>query len=150
VAPPRLWIGTTDEWLQGLGIAFAVLDLILLAIAWRSLRAGTESKASRAWLLVAVGLVPVSVAFLASAHGLERSTTVAACGSCHLMTPYVADLGNVKSETLAAVHAKNRYIRERHCYTCHSDYGLAGTIQAKLAGTRLSGDDVLYWRGDVF
>lgn len=134
MAPPRLWIGTTDEWLQGLGIAFAVLDLILLAIAWRSLRAGTESRASRAWLLVAVGLVPVSVAFLASAHGLERSTTVAACGSCHLMTPYVADLGNVKSETLAAVHAKNRYIRERHCYTCHSDYGLAGTIQAKLAG----------------
>jgi len=43
VAPPRLWIGTTDEWLQGLGIAFAVLDLILLAIAWRSLRAPTRT-----------------------------------------------------------------------------------------------------------
>jgi len=133
-APPRLWIGTTEQWLQGLGIAFTVLDLILLAVAWRSLRVGTETRASRAWLLVAVGLVPVSVAFLASAHGLERSTTVASCGSCHLMTPYVADLQDAKSETLAAVHAKNRYIRERHCYTCHSDYGLAGTIQAKLAG----------------
>ena len=134
VAPARLWLGTIDQWIQGLGIAFAVLDLVLLALAWRSLRAGAETGASRAWLLVALGIVPVSVAFLASAHGIERSTTVAACGSCHVMRAHVADLLDGKSESLAAVHAKHRYIRERHCYTCHSDYGLAGTIQAKLAG----------------
>src|SRR5215469_10994347 len=38
---PRGWIGTTNQWLQGLGIAFALLNLVLLAFAWRSLRAGT-------------------------------------------------------------------------------------------------------------
>jgi len=35
---PHGWIGTTGDWLQGLGIAFALLHLPLLACAWRRLR----------------------------------------------------------------------------------------------------------------
>jgi cytochrome c nitrite reductase small subunit len=131
---PRGWIGTTSQWLQGLGIAFALLNLVLLAFAWRSLRAGTITATTRGWLFVSVGLVPVMVAFLSFAHGLEATATVSACGSCHVMTPFVGDLQNVKSDTLAATHFKNRYIREDQCYTCHSDYGLGGTIKAKIAG----------------
>jgi hypothetical protein len=50
------------------------------------------------------------------------------------MTPYVRDLRNPQSVSLAATHYKNRYIQEKHCYTCHSDYGLTGTLAAKLAG----------------
>jgi len=50
------------------------------------------------------------------------------------MTQFVDDLRNVKSNTLAATHFKNRYIPEHQCYTCHSDYGLAGTLKAKLEG----------------
>ena len=131
---PRGWIGTTSQWLQGLGIAFALLDLVLLAFAWRSLRAGTITGTTRGWLFVAVVLVPLMVVFLSFAYGLESTTTVSACGSCHVMTPFVQDLQNVKSDTLAATHYKNRYIRERQCYTCHSDYGLGGTLKAKIAG----------------
>jgi cytochrome c nitrite reductase small subunit len=131
---PHGWIGTTSEWMRGFGIAFALLNLALLAFAWRSLRGGAVTPTSRGWLFVAVGLVPVMVAFLSFAHGLEESTTVAACGSCHVMTPFVQDLQNVKSDTLAATHFKNRYIRESQCYTCHSDYGLGGTIKAKFEG----------------
>jgi nitrate/TMAO reductase-like tetraheme cytochrome c subunit len=74
------------------------------------------------------------IAFLAFAHGLEGTATVKSCGSCHAMTPFVEDLQNVKSDTLAATHFKNRYIQENQCYTCHSNYGLAGTAAAKLAG----------------
>ena len=88
--------------------------------------------AREGWLFVAIGLVPMMVAFLSFAHGLESSTSVQACGSCHVMTPFVADLHNVNSDTLAATHFKNRYIQERQCYTCHSDYGLSGTIRAKF------------------
>ena len=134
VSLPRGWIGTTSQWLWGLGIALAVLDLVLLAFAWRSLRAGTITGTTRGWLFVSVGLVPVMVAFLSFAHGLETSATVASCGSCHTMTPFVRDLQDVKSDTLAATHFKNRFIREDQCYTCHSDYGLGGTIKAKLGG----------------
>jgi len=131
---PRGWIGTTSQWPAGLGIAFALLNLVGLAFAWRSLRPGTITATARGWLFVSVGLIPVMVAFLSFAHGLEASATVSACGSCHVMTPFVRDLRDVKSDTLAAKHFKNRYIRESQCYACHSDYGLGGTISAKVAG----------------
>ena len=131
---PHGWIGTTSQWLVGLGIACVVLDLVLLLFAWRSLRGGTVTATARGWLLVSVGLVPAMVAFLSFAHGLEASATVSSCGSCHVMGPYVRDLRDVKSETLAATHFKNRYILDKQCYSCHSDYGLGGTLRAKLAG----------------
>jgi nitrate/TMAO reductase-like tetraheme cytochrome c subunit len=131
---PHGWIGTTSDWLRGLGIAFVLLNIVLLVFAWRSLGRGGVTPTARGWLFVAVGLVPTMVAFLTFAHGLESTMTVQSCGSCHVMTPYVGDLHNVKSDSLAATHFKNRYIQENHCYTCHSDYGLGGTVKAKLAG----------------
>jgi cytochrome c nitrite reductase small subunit len=131
---PRGWIGTTSDWMRGFGIAFVVLNLVLLALAWRRLARSGVTSTVRGWLFVGVGLVPTMVAFLAFAHGLESATTVQACGSCHVMTAFVADLENVESDTLAAKHFKNRYIQERQCYTCHSDYGFAGTLGAKLDG----------------
>lgn len=131
---PRGWIGTTSEWLQGLGLALAALSIVLLLWTWRRLHASGSPANMWGLLLVAVGLLPFMVAFMTFAHGLEGSATVASCGSCHVMTPYVRDLQDVKSETLAAVHFKNRYIRENQCYTCHSDYGLGGTLRAKLGG----------------
>jgi nitrate/TMAO reductase-like tetraheme cytochrome c subunit len=131
---PHGWIGTTADWVRGFGIAFALLNLALLVFAWRSLRRSGVSAATRGWLLVSVGLLPIMVGFLSFAHGLERSTTVSSCGSCHVMTPFVADLRNVTSNTLAATHFKNRYILDHQCYTCHSDYGLAGTLRAKFEG----------------
>lgn len=131
---PRGWIGTTSQWVRGLGIGLALFDLALLAVAWRSLRRSGVTPTARGWLLVAIGLVPIMVAFLSFAHGLEKSATVASCGSCHVMTPFVEDLRNAQSVTLAAAHFKNRYIQDKHCYTCHSDYGLTGTLAAKLAG----------------
>lgn len=52
------------------------VNLVLLGLARRSLGRAGLSPAARGWLLVAVGLVPVMVAFLAFAYGLERSATV--------------------------------------------------------------------------
>ncbi len=131
---PRGWIGTTTDWVRGFGIGFVVLDLALLTFAWRNLRKFGVTASVRGGLLVAVALVPVMVAFLSFAYGLEQSTTVSACGSCHVMTPFVADLQDVKSETLAGTHFKNRYIQDHQCYTCHSNYGLGGTLRAKFEG----------------
>lgn len=131
---PQGWIGTTSQWLQGLGLVLIALNVGLLVWSWRRLRSRGSPASMWGLLFVAVGLVPILVAFMTFAHGLEESATVASCGSCHVMKPYVQDLRDVKSETLAAVHFKNRYILEKQCYTCHSDYGLGGTIQAKLGG----------------
>jgi cytochrome c nitrite reductase small subunit len=131
---PKGWIGTVSDWMVGLGIAFAVLGLVLLVLAWRSLRTGVVTPTARGWLLVAVGLVPIMVLFLCFSYGLEASSTVQGCGACHTMTPFVRDLENVKSTTLAATHFKNRYIQRDQCFTCHSDYGFGGTLAAKLEG----------------
>ncbi len=134
VPPPHGWIGTTNEWIQGIGIAFAILNLVLLAAVWVSLRRRGITAVSKAFLFGTIFVLPVIVVFLATTHGMQESMTVDACGHCHVMNGHVADLRNPKSESLAAVHFKNRYIQENHCYTCHSDYGMTGTLSAKLEG----------------
>jgi nitrate/TMAO reductase-like tetraheme cytochrome c subunit len=91
---------------------------------------------SKALLLGAIVVLPAIVVFLATAHGMQESMTVDACGDCHVMKGHVADLRNPASDSLAAVHFKNRYIRSDQCYTCHSDYGLLGTVSAKMDGVR--------------
>lgn len=130
----RGWIGTTTEWAQGLGIAFALLDVVLLAAAWWTLRTRGETAGARGLLALGVVVLPLAVVFFGYHYGLEAAKTVNACGACHVMTPYVRDLRDPRSDTLAARHFKNRYIQENHCYTCHADYGMFGTVQAKWEG----------------
>jgi cytochrome c nitrite reductase small subunit len=131
---PHGWIGTTLDWARGLGIGFAVLNLILLIVAWQLFRRGGEGPAAKQLLMVSIAVLPIAIVFFAYSYGMEASQEVEACNSCHVMNPYVNDLRNSKSETLAAVHFKNKYIQDQHCYTCHSDYGMFGTVRAKFEG----------------
>jgi cytochrome c nitrite reductase small subunit len=131
---PHGWIGTTDDWARGLGIAFVALAVGVLAVAWRRLDRAGLTPGLKQLLVLPLVVLPPAIVFFGYSFGIERSKSVASCGSCHVMEPYLADLQNIDSETLAATHYKNRYIQENHCYTCHSDYGMFGTVQAKLAG----------------
>jgi cytochrome c nitrite reductase small subunit len=133
---PEGWIGTADQWTQGLGLALVLLNLILLVVAWQRLRRSETVQPALGLLLVGLVLLPVIVIFLGYSKGMAGMETVHACGGCHTMTAYVDDLRDPGSEGLAAVHYKNRYIRENQCYTCHSDYGLLGTVSAKMDGVR--------------
>jgi cytochrome c nitrite reductase small subunit len=133
---PSGWIGTADQWTQGLGIALALLNLVVLFLAWRALRRNGTTEGAKGTLFVGLTLLPVVVIFFSYTRGLSGMETVSACGGCHVMTAHVQDLQNPDSEALSAVHFKNRYIREDHCYTCHSDYGMFGTISAKVDGAR--------------
>lgn len=134
VPRPRGWMGTETDWARGLGIAFAVLDLILLLSLWRSSRRAGITPGSKQLLPIAIVVLPLAIVFFGYSFGLEASKDVRACGACHVMTPYVADLQNAKSDTLAATHFKNRFIQANHCYTCHTDYGMYGTVKAKWEG----------------
>ena len=134
VPRPRGWVGTVEDWARGLGIAFAVLDLLLIILAWWSISRTGMTTASKQLVFVAIVPLPLALVFFAYSYGLEASKSVEACGACHVMTPYVNDMRDPKSETLAALHFKNRYIQENHCYTCHTDYGMYGTIKAKWDG----------------
>lgn len=134
--PPRPhgWIGTVENWAQGLGIAFCVLDLLLIASVVRSIRRSGLNASSKELMFLSVGVVPLALVFFAYTYGMSASEKVDACASCHIMGPWVNDLRDPKSTTLAALHFKNRYIQEGHCYTCHSDYGMFGTVHAKWEG----------------
>jgi trimethylamine-N-oxide reductase (cytochrome c), cytochrome c-type subunit TorC len=67
----------------------------------------------------------------------EGSKRVEFCQSCHTaMDPYVVDMKSDQSNTLAALHYKNRYIQEDECYQCHADYGVFGAARAKLRGLK--------------
>ena len=136
VPRPEGWIGTTDQWTQGLGIALALLNLVVLIVGWRRLRNGQPPRAIIGTLFVGLAVLPIIVIFFGYTQGMSGMETVSACGGCHTMTSHVEDLQNPNGEGLAAVHFKNRYIRENQCYMCHSDYGMLGTISAKMAGLR--------------
>jgi nitrate/TMAO reductase-like tetraheme cytochrome c subunit len=132
--PPHGWIGTTSDWARGLGIAFVVLTVVLLLGAWRRLRESGLTPLVKQLLVVPLLVLPPAIVFFGYSYGIEDSKTITSCGSCHVMKGHLADLQNPDSDTLAATHYKNRYIQEHHCYTCHSDYGMFGTLQAKMAG----------------
>lgn len=86
--------------------------------------------------LGALVLLPLGAMALANYHTFEGTHEVAACARCHVMQPMVTDMRDPGSLTLAARHARNRWIPENQCFGCHSDYGLAGNLEAKMTGYR--------------
>jgi nitrate/TMAO reductase-like tetraheme cytochrome c subunit len=50
------------------------------------------------------------------------------------MQSFVDDMQDPKSESMAAVHFKNKYIPDNQCYVCHTSYGMFGTVEAKMSG----------------
>ncbi len=101
-------------------------------IRYRGRISGTPS-----WIFLLAGIVvvPSISVLLGTLLALERAERVDFCASCHLtMKPYVDDLKNPDSVSLAAKHYQNRYIPENQCYTCHTGYGMFGTVEAKMSG----------------
>jgi cytochrome c nitrite reductase small subunit len=86
--------------------------------------------------LMALLVLPAGAIFLANYHTFEGVHEVRGCASCHVMLPMVNDMRDPGSETLAALHYKNKWIAEDQCYHCHSDYGFGGGIEAKMTGFR--------------
>jgi len=115
-----------------------LLILVGIAVVLYSLiryRGRTERASSWAFLLLGVGILPIVTGMVGTVLVFERAEHVEFCMSCHLtMQPYVDDLKNSQSSSLAAIHYKNRYIPADQCYQCHTSYGMHGTAEAKMAG----------------
>jgi cytochrome c nitrite reductase small subunit len=125
--------------MRSLGLAAAILSLVALVIL--ALLAGLRSRklSSRTyhWIWFVVLFLLPSLALTGTlTNVMEDTTAVSSCGSCHVMMPFVSDMQNAESRTLAARHYQNRWIPRNQCYTCHSTYGLHGTITAKSAALR--------------
>jgi cytochrome c-type protein NapC len=50
------------------------------------------------------------------------------------MEPYVRDVSNRQSKSLAAAHSHNPWFGNESCYVCHADYAMFGTVTTKLSG----------------
>jgi nitrate/TMAO reductase-like tetraheme cytochrome c subunit len=117
-------------------IAACVAAIALVAYVTFARRSAAIEPSDR-WMLLIGFVVLAPLAYLLNAGlAVSGAKSVAFCNSCHVMEPYVADLNDPDSEHLAAQHYQFRWINDHQCYTCHSDYGLFGDVQAKLAGLR--------------
>ncbi len=122
-------------WAQRACIVTTVLSAGLIVFVLLFRRSPPLGWASRWLLFLGIVVLPVPVTFLSAGIGMEESKAVSFCASCHRsMGPFVRDMVDAKSPTLAAVHFKNRYLQREQCWTCHSDYGIAGTASAKRTG----------------
>ncbi|MBI4564196.1 MAG: NapC/NirT family cytochrome c [Planctomycetes bacterium] len=122
------------RWLSTAGIVFALISAGLIAF-FLTRRPGWRMTPPAKWLLlVGFFLLPSTTMLLGNVVGFHRVKT--SCAECHVMDPWISDLRDPKSTTLAAKHYQNRWINENPCYTCHTGYGLAGNLEAKWSGLR--------------
>jgi cytochrome c nitrite reductase small subunit len=95
--------------------------------------------AAALWKLLAFAgfaVVPAATVAVANYHTFEGVHHVEACARCHVMRPMVTDMHDPHSDNLAARHYRNHWIPQDQCFHCHSDYGLAGDLEAKMTGFR--------------
>jgi cytochrome c nitrite reductase small subunit len=112
-----------------------ILGICVICYSLLRFRGRTVGPVSWGLLILGIGILPVLSLSFGGLLVLERAERVEFCGSCHLvMRAYVDDLKNPMSESLSAIHFKNRYIPSNQCYVCHTSYGLFGTLQAKIEG----------------
>ena len=79
-------------------------------------------------------LLPVAAYALGSLYVLEGSKQTQFCGSCHVMTPLVASLGENDGSLASTHYTRGLVPHDEACYTCHSGYGIWGGVDAKKAG----------------
>jgi nitrate/TMAO reductase-like tetraheme cytochrome c subunit len=124
------------ELMQWLGI-FAAVTAIVLLVCVEFLFRDRLGRVNYYWLLL-FGLFVLPFIALGGTIStvFEETKTVDSCASCHVMEPFVDDMKDSSSPTLAARHFKNRWIKSKQCYHCHSGYGVHGTLAAKRDGFR--------------
>lgn len=129
--------GSALDWAITLTILLSAAILACFGVS-RILYRGRQVEGSALWLhLLSLGIFPLFLLGVGNFAVLEYATEVEFCGACHVtMKPYIDDLRNPKSQSLASLHFQNRFARGTECYSCHANYGVHGTFEAKLTGLR--------------
>jgi len=93
-------------------------------------------RATKLWLLMGLGVLPIGVALAGNYHGFEATKKRRFCGSCHVMALHESDAADPASQSLGARHSRNALFGAESCYACHADYGMFGTVVTKAGGLR--------------
>ncbi len=131
-------VGTTFTDIVRVATILAAFASIVLIIYLQFFRQHQEIDSGRKWLyFIALFMLPAFVMFGGTYFSLEEFKDVESCMDCHQMHPFGSDMMlNRKSNTLAAKHFRNNWVNEHQCYSCHTGYGVAGTVKSKMDGLR--------------
>jgi nitrate/TMAO reductase-like tetraheme cytochrome c subunit len=111
-----------------------LVAIVLLVILIRFLRV-PSSGVARALSVVAMGAVPAVWLLGMLLYADNQMHRVSFCTSCHEMYAYGNSLHVDDDESIPAVHFRNNLVpQEKACYTCHTNPGLLGYIDAKMRG----------------
>jgi len=116
-------------------VALAIIGIVVVIYSLLKYKGAAVGPLS--WGLLVAGTVasPLLITSVGTILVFERAERVEFCASCHLtMKSFVDDMKDPKSNSLAALHFRNRYIPDNQCYSCHTSYGLFGTVEAKKEG----------------
>ncbi|MFH1689793.1 MAG: NapC/NirT family cytochrome c [Candidatus Eisenbacteria bacterium] len=112
----------------------AVVTIVLLVVLTRFLKTPSTG-AARAFSLIAMVALPALWLLGMLAYADSEMRTVSFCTSCHEMDAYGTSMEIEGDGSLAAAHYRNGYVdRTKACYTCHTNPGFAGYVDAKMRG----------------
>jgi len=120
------------RWIGIVASVAGILLLIFVHLYRKSLPRGTNHQL----LLIGVFILPLAATWSATRTVMEDTKSVQACMSCHVMHPFVNDMTDASSPSLAARHYRNNWIAKDQCYACHVTYGATGTLAGKRDGLR--------------
>lgn len=121
-------------WLSRLSVSSGLVGVVIVLVLILAQRRLGDT-VLKALCIGGFVFLPLLLLAMANIVSLAQAKKVEFCRSCHrTMGAYVADMLNPTSDTLAARHARHRWIPEAQCYMCHTAYGLFGDVRAKMKG----------------
>jgi cytochrome c nitrite reductase small subunit len=127
---------TAAELLRQVGIVVIIAALVGLVAVEFFYKKKLDRSAYKWLLFLGLLVLPLMSMLSATTTLMEETKSVASCASCHLMHPFVNDMHNPHSASLASRHFRNKWIAEDQCYHCHTSYGIHGTLEGKRDGFR--------------
>ena len=114
------------------------ISITAIFVAWIVIRPGvTATKGGKILAFVVLCLMPILCLGMGASYHMERSKQTKFCLSCHEMEPYGKSLLVDDPAHLAAAHFQNHRVpAEEACFTCHTNYAMFGTFQAKMHGLK--------------
>jgi cytochrome c nitrite reductase small subunit len=126
-------LGGTLGTIALLAVVLGIVGLVAVEFVWKD----RLPRSTYRWLLLIGLLVLPAFALLGSTGSMfEEMKEVESCNSCHVMNEFVDDMHDPQSASLAARHFRSGAIPAKQCYSCHTGYGIFGTMESKRDGFR--------------